>query len=803
MQQPLSSTCGATSTVSMHYHCRCQSKQWSFLLLLLLLLPSLSTSIRLLPHARREQEKAAYTNSNGNKNQLLNPSDQHAQLNEYHKQQKLLQEKKKKRRQNSLFRRGAASASSASSSTVDFTSVLFPGMTPELYEPNERVELIADLVQSKKTHVPYQFYNLPGCPNIIPTKLSSQHFHRRIRQMGRKNLGAKLTGVDWTPAPYPIKVLQNISCTALCQVDIQPRSIKWLRKLVRQHYRIHLSLDQLPVLLKRQHVAVRGYPIGFAVQLLNDQKSANLDFFLYNHLRFIITYQKTKQQDQKGNGSNENGIYITGFSVEPVSIQHSKDGPQCRSATASESPNEDKDQRNTDKPIIQNDPKTYLPLRVGGDVSGEQHMRVIYSYEVEWHHQPHLQWADRWDIYLAGDNSSHDDDIHTFSILNSLLIVMFLTGSVAIIMIRVLRRDLAAANGGETDGLLGGGSGGDAIPEETGWKLVHGDVFRAPSSHPAALCVLVGTGVQLATAVVITLLVALARLLNPLKKGQFLTAILVVYVLCGSVSGYVAARLYVTWTATGTTATSKGNTTVLRSWHSVAVATAAVVPGCLLLIFLMLNTILSVAGAATAVHFAVLVKVFLLWGFVATPLVLLGSWVGGQLHGALAIPTRIHSSLPPRPIPKERPWYTRLPGTCVLGGLLPFASVVIEVFYLLSALWLHQLYYVMGTVMAVFLILLATTAQVSIVLTYFQLLAEDHRWMWRSFWNTASAGAYVLLYAAYFWYSRLDLEGALPVAIYVIYMLILSALFGVVCGSVGFGCSFWFVQTIYGALKVD
>jgi hypothetical protein len=40
--------------------------------------------------------------------------------------------------------------------------------------------------------------------------------------------------------------------------------------------------------------------------------------------------------------------------------------------------------------------------------------------------------------------------------------------------------------------------------EETGWKLVHGDVFRAPK-NPNLLSVLVGSGVQLLAMIVITL----------------------------------------------------------------------------------------------------------------------------------------------------------------------------------------------------------------------------------------------------------------------------------------------------------
>ena len=45
---------------------------------------------------------------------------------------------------------------------------------------------------------------------------------------------------------------------------------------------------------------------------------------------------------------------------------------------------------------------------------------------------------------------------------------------------------------------------GTQAQEETGWKLVHGDVFRAPK-NPNLLSVLVGSGVQLLAMVVITL----------------------------------------------------------------------------------------------------------------------------------------------------------------------------------------------------------------------------------------------------------------------------------------------------------
>lgn len=60
---------------------------------------------------------------------------------------------------------------------------------------------------------------------------------------------------------------------------------------------------------------------------------------------------------------------------------------------------------------------------------------------------------------------------------------------VATILIRTVRRDLA-----KYEQLMVDGGAGD-MKDEAGWKLLTGDVFRAPS-RPKALCVYVGTGTQ-------------------------------------------------------------------------------------------------------------------------------------------------------------------------------------------------------------------------------------------------------------------------------------------------------------------
>jgi transmembrane 9 superfamily protein 2/4 len=278
---------------------------------------------------------------------------------------------------------------------------------------------------------------------------------------------------------------------------------------------------------------------------------------------------------------------------------------------------------------------------------------------------------------------------------------------------------------------------------------------------------------------------AILKLLNPMKKGATLTAILILYVLSGSVAGYISARLYKFCDAS--------------AWKLNTLYTAAALPGTLVAIFMVLNVFLSIAGAATAVSFLTIIALFALWLCVSTPLVFIGSFFGLRAE-KLTVPTKTNQIA--RIVP-TLPWYSSPPFSVLLGGILPFGSVCIELFFIMSALWLHQIYYVMGFLLVVLLILAATCAEVAVVMCYLQLCSEDHRWWWKSFWNCASAGLYLFVYSLWFLSSRLDLVGVLPVVVYLTYMSMISVCFGLFCGSVGVVMSFWFNKTIYGALKVD
>lgn len=109
-----------------------------------------------------------------------------------------------------------------------------------------------------------------------------------------------------------------------------------------------------------------------------------------------------------------------------------------------------------------------------------------------------------------------------------------------------------------------------------------------------------------------------------------------------------------------------------------------------------------------------------LWLGVSLPLTFLGSYFGFK-KPADKPPVRVNQI--PRQIP-EQVWYMKPVVSILMGGILPFGAIFIELFFILSSIWLHKFYYLFGFLFIVFVILILTCAEITIVMCYFQLCSE-------------------------------------------------------------------------------
>jgi len=543
----------------------------------------------------------------------------------------------------------------------------------------------------------------------------------KVVQQKAENLGEILMGDAIESSDYDLQMNKNTLCNRLCEVTLDEKQKDQFRSFIGDQYMVNWIIDNMPSATR--YKSEQGQDLvqnGFPIGY---EKAGR--FYIHNHFQLKVKYHR--------NAETYVGSRIVGFEVTPESRK------DCRE----------------DQGAMEVDGKG----------------PVKYTYDVTWTFSE-TRWASRWDSYLEMKTSAR---VHWFPILNSLAVMTLLSGLVAMILLRTLHRDIAAYNEAVTK---------EEQEEETGWKLVHGDVFRIPSS-PLLLCCCVGSGCQLLGMSLVTVIIACLGFLSPSYRGGLLQSMILLYAVMGMVAGFVAVRFYKLFNC--------------ENWRSVVLITAFFFPTIVFAVFFMLNLMIWEQASSGAVPMVTMFMLLLLWFGLSVPLVFFGGHLGFQ-KDAIEVPCRINSIA--RVVP-ETHLVNSFWVSILVAGLLPFGAVYTELFFLMTSLWQHQFYYLFGFLILTLVILVVTCSEVSIAITYFGLTVENHRWWWRAFFSSATSGVYVFGYSVVYFYTRLQIEKIIPTLLYFGYMAIFSFTFSLLTGAIGFVASFLFVKGIYGSIKVD
>ncbi|XP_038702184.1 transmembrane 9 superfamily member 4 [Tripterygium wilfordii] len=409
------------------------------------------------------------------------------------------------------------------------------------------------------------------------------------------------------------------------------------------------------------------------------------------------------------------------------------------------------------------------------DITEDKEVEVEFTYTVKWK-DTEIPFEKRMDKYSQSSSLPHHLEIHWFSIINSCVTVLLLTGFLATILMRVLKNDFSKYAHDEE-------SADDQ--EETGWKYIHGDVFRYPK-YKSLLAAALGSGTQLFTLAIFIFMLALVGVFYPYNRGALFTALVVIYALTSGIAGYTAASFYCQLEGT--------------NWVRNLLLTGSLFCGPLFLTFCFLNTVAIAYSATAALPFGTIVVIFLILTLVTTPLLVLGGIAGKNSKAEFQAPCR--TTKYPREIP-PLPWYrTSLP-QMAMAGFLPFSAIYIELYYIFASVWGHRIYTIYSILFIVFIILLIVTAFITVALTYFQLAAEDHDWWWRSFVCGGSTGLFIYGYCLYYYYARSDMSGFMQTSFFFGYMACICYGFFLMLGTVGFRASLFFVRHIYRSIKCE
>lgn len=598
-----------------------------------------------------------------------------------------------------------------------------PGVAPVEFKEGQPIEVKGIKLTSTKTVVPYEYYTLPFCKPSGDIHYNSE------------NLGEVMRGDRIVNTPYQVAMRKNVSCSTTCETKAKQLTeveSDILIRRIKEDYHVHLLVDNLPCVTRYEiretgeELHEHGYRLGWEEQG---------HYFVNNHLDILLKYHQPAA----------NIFRVVGFEVSPRSISRKHyTFPGAQDCTI----NKNVEQQEVTKGMNE----------------------IVWSYSVRWESSD-IPWASRWDTYLR----MKDVQIHWFSILNSIVVIICLSGFLSIIIVRTVRRDIDEYNVRDDD---------ERPLEETGWKLVYGDVFRPPQNS-MLFANIVGTGIQLVGMVAVTVFFAMLGMLSPASRGSLMSAAIFLYCFMGLVAGYHTGRLY---------KTLKGSQP-----KRCAFRTALLFPSVILGVGFVLNFFLIGKHSSGAIPFATMIALLLLWFGVDLPLVFLGFHFGYRKQ-VYSHPVRTNQI--PRQVP-DQPWYLHTLPCMLLAGILPFGAVFIELFFIFSAIWENQFYYLFGFLFIVCVILFVSCAQISIVVVYFLLCAENYHWWWKSFAISGGSAIYVMGYAAFYYFTKLNIVGFIPTLLYFSYSFLMAVTFWLLTGTIGFYAAYSFICRIYGAVKID
>lgn len=404
------------------------------------------------------------------------------------------------------------------------------------------------------------------------------------------------------------------------------------------------------------------------------------------------------------------------------------------------------------------------------DITKDVGVDVKFTYSVIWN-ATKVRFENRMDRYLRASLMPVHQQVHWFSFVNSIVIILLLIGLLALLYMRHLRSDLKKySNANEED-------------NEVGWKsLQHGDVFRPPPNS-SLLFAVVGTGTQLLILLCVLLFLALIGTLYPYNRGGLLNWLVLLYALSSVFAGYTAASFHGLFAENG--------------WERSASLAAILYTGPVFVVASILNIVAISYRATIGLPFGSIIVILVLLTFLAIPLLAFGGVIGYRFRSKFqsSSATKRH----PRDI-QQLAWYRRTPFLMFIGGLVPFSAIVLQLHQAYASMWGYKIYTLPSILFATFIPVILIIALVSIGLTYIQLSAEDHEWWWRSVLCGGSTAIFMFGYCVYF-YVRSNMSGFLQLSFFIGYNACLCYAFFLIFGAISFRVSLLFVRHIYHDVK--
>uniref|UniRef100_A0A8C2LGC9 Transmembrane 9 superfamily member n=1 Tax=Cricetulus griseus TaxID=10029 RepID=A0A8C2LGC9_CRIGR len=630
----------------------------------------------------------------------------------------------------------------------------FPGLHPithcEEGHPNSHclpsIQVYADKLYSVENMATYDYDSFDFCQDALKKSPS-------------ENLGKIISGEQTMSCPYKFSFNKEETCRKVCVKSYAPEDEDQMRRLaflkggIKQNYYHRWVIDSTRVIWcydkeDKSPYCTLGFPIGcfkdpnsqLKIPCLNNSEFKNNSLYLFNHVDITITYHM--ESDTTGNVAK-----LISSRVEPKSYKHTDENH-----------------------LTCNEP----PLEIPED---EDYFSVIYTYSVKFEaipppsHSPvpipanslptpihssegeskTVKWSSEWDHDIE---SATEVNILWIRLVNSFFVVLTLCGLVIIVILKSICRDIIKCNRIKPPMYNW---------RRFGWRMIHGSIFRLPK-YGMLLSVFLGQGTQVFIMAFFSLFLAGLGFLTPADRRALVNYGIVLWFLLEIPAGYVSAKMYKTF---------RGG-----KWKTHFLLTTLLFPGIVFTDIFIMNLSLWMEGSSAAISFDSLATIFTLCFGVSTPLTFLGVFFGKR--DKFQFPVRAYQT---RRVRTQRRFFTKPTITIILGSLLPFGCMFLQLSYILNRIWSPHMYYLFAFLFLIFLILMISCSEVTVLLCYFRLSVEDYGWWWRAFLTSSFTSTYILMYAIHYFFTKLHVIDIGSIFVYFGYTLILVLVFFLFTGK--------------------
>ena len=625
---------------------------------------------------------------------------------------------------------------------IIFSFIIFINSRPikvkRSFKNGEKINLISGTVNSFKTQIPYDLYYLDVC---APEDVL----------LIQNNLGERLFSGKSYQTGFELTINEAQKCQLLCRKKISKTAFKRINNLIRKEYFVNYFLDNLPVGLAHTYFKINtkkikyntGIPIGFIknnITYINNYYKINVQL---NKINISMVSNKTKRDDDE-EIYNITGYDIIGFTMEPFSIKMN-DTNKC----------------NIRKIISSQIEYEHQIFNISEE--------IVFIYDVKYSYTD-TPYEERFNKLFLGDKFIHSNSIYISGIIIFILVILL-----SYIYCRSIKSEIEIHNERV--------SSDDSI-NEYGWRNIAFDVFRRPYRSDI-LAALIGTGIQLLVMTLYSLLFVSLGIIHPKSGGSYFTLLVMVYIFLSLLSGYYSARFY--------------KMVHGLNWLKVCVITCLLFPFIFIILFSFTNFLYYLEGSTTYIQFRNFFSLISLWTIGTVPLIFLGTMIGLS-QKRFQLPCDVN------PVPgliskSDFPWYLRIRYAWFLTGFPPFFAVFVELFYIMDSFWKQNFYALSKYLLVSIIILIITSSLIGILFTYLNLCKGDYRWWWKSFIVSASPGIYIIIFSL-FYLLKMKFTQLNSVLIYLNFMILLSIIISLICGSSGLFLTFIFLNNIYSRIKL-